>query len=167
MFLLLNIIINLLFTNTKGYVLINGEIPNDNKYYISSKISDEHKLWIMDGFDIIKPYKNLEIQNYYDSKCIRIKYSTLRYTGFSDFNGFLLDNNKWMIDKISIGINPNIKYYNSFLTIIIHELLHTLGLFHSDIMGSIMNKTFYILNGDIADVEYPFLHDDDIAGLLN
>jgi len=166
MFSLLSLIISLLYSTTKSFVVINGDINHQKPYYISSKISDKHKLWIMDAMSIVEPFNMLYTQEYFSNDCIRIHYSTLRYTGFTDFNGYLLSNNKWVIDKISIGINPNIDVYNAFISIILHELLHSVGLMHSDVQNSIMNMSIYVVNGAVSDVEYPFLHQDDIAGLL-
>lgn len=158
MYLKMNIIASLLFTVINGYEIINGIIPYQKKYYISSKITDNHKLWINDAINIL----DLETQDYYDSNCIRIRYSDLRYTGFTDFEGYLNSNNKWMIDKISVGVNPNIQFYNTFVLVMLHELLHTVGCFHSDVPNSIMNVSILVVNGEVQDVPFPILHQDDI-----
>lgn len=150
-----------------GYTLINGIIPYQKKYYISSQISNVHKLWIKDSMEIINPIKNLEIQEYYDSECIRIYYNNLRYTGFTEFEGYLTDNNEWIVDKIDIGISSNINYYNTFLTIMIHELLHANGCMHNDIEGSIMNVSILVLNNEVQNTEFPILHLDDISCLIS
>ena len=157
MYFILSIILSL----TTAYKLINGIIPYQKKYYISSKITDTHKLWITDSMKML----DLETQENYDRECIRIRYDTKRYTGFSDFDGYLLGNNEWMIEKIAIGVNPNIEFYNTFLLIMLHELLHTIGCFHSDVLGSIMNTSILVVNGIVQDVPFPILHQDDIACL--
>jgi len=158
---MMNIISLLLLVLTNGFNLINGIIPYQKKYYISSQISDTHKLWINEALEIL----DLETQNYYDRECIRIRYNTKRYTGFTEFEGYLLGTNEWMIDKIAIAVNPNIEFYNTFLLIMIHELLHTVGVYHSDIEGSIMNRSIYVVNGEVQDVPYPILHQDDIEAM--
>jgi len=156
-------IINLFFVvSINAYNLINGVIPYQKNYYISSKISDMHKLWITDAMDIINPIKKLETQEYYNNNCIRIRYDTQRYTGFSDFEGYLNSDNTWLIDKINLGINPNIQFYNAFVLIMVHELLHSIGCMHSDVFGSIMNTSLYVINDKVQDTEYPILHQDDI-----
>jgi len=121
-----------------------------------------HKLWITDAMDIINPIKKLETQEYYNNNCIRIRYDTQRYTGFSDFEGYLNSDNTWLIDKINLGINPNIQFYNAFVLIMVHELLHSIGCMHSDVFGSIMNTSLYVINDKVQDTEYPILHQDDI-----
>jgi len=112
--------------------------------------------------DIINPIKKLETQEYYNNNCIRIRYDTQRYTGFSDFEGYLNSDNTWLIDKINLGINPNIQFYNAFVLIMVHELLHSIGCMHSDVFGSIMNTSLYVINDKVQDTEYPILHQDDI-----
>ena len=160
----MNIINLLLLAITNGFNLINGIIPYQKKYYISSKITDIHRSFITDAINIL----DLETQDYYDRECIRIYYSDLRYTGFSDFDGYLLGTNEWMIDKISIGINPNIEFYNTFVLIMLHELLHTIGCMHSNIPNSIMNTSILVINGIVQDVpSFPILHEDEINCLQN
>ena len=163
MYLKMNIIASLLFTAINGYNLINAIIPYQKKYYISSKISDTHKLWITDAINIL----DLQTQEYYNNECIRIRYDTKRYTGFSDFDGYLLGTNEWVIEKISIAVNPNIEFYNTFLLIMIHELLHSVGCMHSEIPNSIMNVSILIINDKVQNTEFPILHQDDINCLQN
>lgn len=159
-------IINLFFVvSITAYNLINGVIPHQKNYYISSKISDMHKLWITDAMNIINPIKKLETQEYYNNNCIRIRYDTKRYTGFTDFEGYLTNDNTWIIDKINVGINPNIQFYNTFVSTMTHELLHSIGCMHSDVPNSIMNISLYVINEKVQDTEYPILHQDDIAAI--
>lgn len=159
MFFLLNIILSLAVS---GFNLINGKILKNKPYYISSQISDTHRSFITDAMNIIQPFKKLEIQEYYDNNCIRIHYSNLRYTGFTDFKGYLNNDNEWIITNIDIGINPNIEYYNVFVLIMTHELLHSIGCMHSDVPNSIMNVSLLVVNGVIEDTEYPILNQDDL-----
>lgn len=155
---MMNIISLLLLVLTNGFNLINGIIPYQKNYYISSQISDTHRSWIDDALEIL----DLQKQDFYDLNCIRIRYDTKRYTGFTEFEGYLMSNNEWLIDKIAIGINPNIEFYNTFLLIMIHELLHSLSCMHNNISGSIMNVSILIINDKVQDVPYPILHQDDI-----
>lgn len=152
----------IILQNTLGFTTINGLIPYQKKYYISSKISDTHKIWITDAMNIINPIKKLDTQENYNNNCIRIRYDTKRYSGFSDFEGYLNNDNTWIIDKINLGINPNIQFYNAFVLIMVHEILHTIGCMHNDIFGSIMNISVYVINGKVQDVPFPMLHQDDI-----
>lgn len=152
----------IILQNVLGFTTINGIIPYKKPYYISSKISDTHKLWITDAMNIINPITKLDTQDYYDNNCIRIRYDTTTYAGFSDFEGYLLNDNRWLVDKINIGINPNIEFYNTFVSIMTHELLHSIGCMHSDVFDSIMNITVIVVNDKVQDTEYPMLHQDDI-----
>ena len=72
----------------------------------------------------------------------------------------------FVIENTVISFNPNL-YENILGCVILHELAHSMSLFHNNIIGSIMNYTLFVdKNGYILnDTIECFLNTDDINGL--
>jgi len=156
-----------------GYVLTNGiNLSRNRPIYISSTLSQGHRDCVLDAVTVFNQYDHLynpiaiSYQNTEDT--VRISYGNLRYTGYSRITGLLNDDNEWIIDDVSIYLNPRITFRNTAIYIILHELAHAYGLHHSDVEGAFMNKTLTITaDGIVKDVNYPELQMDDIEGLYH
>ncbi len=164
-------IIFLLLKAAVGYELINGYGFYNRPIYISSAITPIHRDCITQAVTQFNRYDHLytpiAISDFKTDETIRIKYSTKRYTGYSKIQGLLNDDNDWNIDKISIGLNPNIDFMNSCVNIMLHELCHCRGLHHSNVEGAFMNQTIKItIDGYVKDMDYPELQLDDINGMV-
>ena len=160
-----------------SYTIINGQIQPKQDYYISSQLSLFHKECVTDTidyfnkFDFLRPINLVKQEDYNSKKDIRISYYELndphiRKTSSTEFRGHLTDGNKWSIDWMDVKLNRDIQYDNLCNFLVLHELLHTRGLYHSDNPNSFMNKTVYIKNGVVQDTDIEYLQWDDIQGLL-
>jgi len=157
-----------------GYILINGIIPEQKEYYISSQLSKDHTKCIYhtinyyNSFDFLE---NLKISDTYSSDHIRISYyqnddPNFRLTASTEFRGHLQQGNVWSIDWIDIKLNSRILYQDLCMWIILHEILHTRGIYHSQNTDSFMNKSVYLVNNIVQDTDIPYLELDDFEALL-
>ena len=155
--LLINCIkITLVYT----YSIINLIYPQRN-VYISSQIQQEQVYYIQNSIN------KMGLNQTYDKneRHIRIQYDNSIIAN-TQMSAFLYSIGSFVVENTIISFNPNL--YNEVLgCVILHELGHAHGLFHSNVSGSIMNWTIfvdengYILN-DNVECE---LHFDDINGI--
>ena len=130
-------------------IYISSQISNDKVYYIKKAI---------DKMDLTQTYdKNLNhIRIQYDNDII----------GNTAMTASVYNTGNFIIDSTIISFNPNL-YDNILGCVILHEICHSQGLFHSTEINSIMNYTVYvnkegyILNENIE----CFLAQDDLDGL--
>jgi hypothetical protein len=131
--------------------------------YISSLIQPEQIDYIQNSIakmNLTRTYDKFKYPN-----IIRIQYddSIIANTKMS---ATLYSIGSFVVENTIISFNPNI-YENVLGCVMLHELGHSVGLGHNNIMGSIMNFTLYINaygyilnNNDECE-----LSDDDINGI--
>ena len=162
---MLKLIINfilLILGNT--YELIDTNIQiNDRPIYISGRIIPEQKKEIRNAIQ--------EFNNYFpmvetENKLIphtRIQYGDI--IGGTHMSATTTSDGKFIIDKSIITFNKRLTG-NTLGCVIIHEILHSRGLYHSDVEGSIMNYTVKMTtDGEIIQTERCDLTADDVDGL--
>ena len=160
-----------------AYSFMNAMADWDKPIYISRSLTDFHRDCVVESVNIINKYNNMyhniEITDtYIGDSCVRVAYYTpndpyKRISGSTEFKGTLYDDNLWYVDKMQISINDEIQYFNSCLNVVVHELLHTRGLYHSDVPESIMNMSVIVTtNGILKDMIRPMLSMDDVLGLI-
>ena len=129
--------------------------------YISSQISNEQVYYIqksINKFNLSRTYDKTENH-------IRVEYCDACY-GITRMRSTLMSSGNFLIDWTTIGFHHNLTN-NVLGCVILHELGHAMGLFHSNVSGSIMNYSlyldsdYYILN---ANTEC-FLSEDDLLAL--
>ncbi len=160
-----------------AYTLINAHDVGNwvRPLYISRSLSSRHVMCTFEAVNIYNsqtPSAHVIISPIWQPSYVRISYyngddPTTRRTGSTRYTGHLQSNNEWSIDRMNIEISRDITHHNACVSIVLHEILHTRGLYHSDVPGSIMNLTIVIIGGEMIDTEYPVLNDDDIEGLSN
>ena len=140
---------------------IIGLLYPDRPIYISSQIQQEQVYYIeksINKFNLTRTYdKNLNH--------IRVEYCDACY-GITRMSSTLMSSGNFLIDYTNIGFHPNLTD-NVLGCVILHELGHSMGLFHSNVSSSIMNYTLY-LDSDyyvMNDNTECFLSDDDHAGI--
>ena len=140
-------IISLAFLTRPVY--ISSQISNEQVYYIQQSIN---KMGLNQTYD-----KN---ENH-----VRVEYCDACY-GITRMSSTLMSSGSFLIDYTNIGFHPNLTD-NVLGCIILHELGHSMGLFHSNVSGSIMNfslyldSDYYVMN---ANTECS-LSEDDILGI--
>ena len=161
-----------------GYIFMNGVIKRSLPIYLSSKLGPGHITCVLDAIDIY----NIHAPEYYEpvgtvpsyisGGCIRIGYYDnddvyVRITGSSKYTGTLLGDNTWLITNINIDINRSVPAPSNICTyIVLHELCHANGLFHSDVADAFMSRPVLIRDGFILNIpSIPYLEFDDIVGL--
>lgn len=161
---------------SSAYQMINGNIPTQNPIYLSSKLSLFHRNCAESAIDKLNEYSFLTSTHFstvpeYNHNTIRISYYSpfdyyARYTGSTEFTGVLNSLNEWDVKNIVININEEITDLNTCLFIIMHEICHSRGLFHSNDIYSIMNMSVSIFDNQVVPfVGEPYLGVDDILGL--
>jgi len=157
-----------------GYKLIAGTVPDKN-IYISSKLSSSHQQCIENVVDYYNTFSFLDSTvispNYDYHHDIRISYYDQndpqnRLTASTSFTGILLNDNTWSVSDMEIKLNKDIQHSNLCEFLMLHEILHTKGLYHSLNPYSFMNQSVFIRNEIVQDTEKPYMGWDDIAGLL-
>ena len=142
------------------YSIIGLTYPIRN-VYISSLIQSEQILYIQNSIN------KMNLTRTYDKteNHIRVEYCDACY-GITRMSSTLKSFGSFLIDYTNIGFHPNLT--DTVLgCVILHELGHSMGLFHSNVPGSIMNYTlfldsdYYVMNDNTE----CFLSDDDINGI--
>ena len=133
----------------------------DRPIYISSQIQQEQIYYIENSIN------KMNLTRTYDKNLnhIRVEYCDACY-GITRMSSTLMSSGDFLIDYTNIGFHPNLTD-NVLGCIILHELGHSMGLFHSNVSGSIMNFTLY-LDSDyyvMNDNTECFLSEDDHAGI--
>ena len=133
----------------------------DRPIYISSQIQQEQIYYIENSIN------KMNLTRTYDKNLnhIRVEYCDACY-GITRMSSTLMSSGNFLIDYTNIGFHPNLTD-NVLGCIILHELGHSMGLFHSNVSGSIMNYTLY-LDSDyyvMNDNTECFLSEDDHAGI--
>jgi hypothetical protein len=129
--------------------------------YISSLIQPEQILYIQNSINKM----NLTRTYFKESNHIRIQYDN-DIIANTKMSATLYQIGSFVVENTVISFNPNI-YENVLGCVMLHELGHSVGLGHNNIMGSIMNFTLfinaygYILNNN----DECELSDDDINGI--
>ena len=130
-------------------VYISSQIQTEQIFYIQNSIA---KIGLTQTYD--KTENHIRIQ--YDNTII----------GNTRMSGSVYSFGSFVIENTSISFNSNL--YDEVLgCVILHELGHSVGLFHSNESGSIMNYTLYIDKNNIIlneNIEC-FLSQDDILGI--
>ena len=129
--------------------------------YISSQIQQEQVYYIkksIEKFNLTRTYdKNLNH--------IKIQYNA-DIIGNTVMSATLYSTGRFVVENTIISFNPNL-YENILGCVILHELGHSIGLFHNNISSSIMNFTIfvdkegYIINDNVE----CYLSQDDINGI--
>ena len=148
--------INLMVVYTYSVI---GLIFQIRDVYISSLIQQEQVYYIQ------KSINKMGLKQTYDKtkNHIRVEYCDACY-GITRMSSTLMSSGNFLIDYTNIGFHPNLTD-NVLGCVILHELGHSMGLFHSNVSGSIMNYTLY-LDSDyyvMNDNTECFLSDDDRA----
>ena len=129
--------------------------------YISSLIQQKQVYYIE------KSIEKMNLHRTYDKNLnhIRIQYDN-NIIGNTAMTATLYQIGSFVIENTIISFNPNL--YDEILEcVILHELGHSMGLFHNNISSSIMNYTlfldsdYYVMNDNTE----CFLSDDDINGI--
>ena len=140
--------------------IINLTYPQRN-VYISSQISNEQVYYIQQSIN------KMNLSRTYDKteNHIRVEYCDACY-GITRMSSTLMSSGNFLIDYTNIGFHPNLTG-NVLGCVILHELGHSMGLFHSNVSSSIMNYTlyldsdYYVMN---ANTEC-YLNNDDLDGI--
>ena len=130
-------------------VYISSQIQPDQVYHIEKSINK---------FNLTRTYDKNE-------NLIRIQYDN-NIIGNTAMTAELYSIGSFIVESSIISFNPNM--YDEVLgCVILHELGHSVGLFHSTVLGSIMNYTIYIDKNNIIlnDNTECFLSQDDIVGI--
>ena len=143
-----------------SFNIINLIYPQRN-VYISSQISNEQVYYIQNSIN------KMNLSRTYDKNenHIRVEYCDACY-GITRMSSTLMSSGSFLIGYTNIGFHPNLTG-NVLGCVILHELLHSMGLFHNNISNSIMNYTLY-LDSDyyvMNDNTECFISDDDHAGI--
>ena len=129
--------------------------------YISSLIQQKQVYYIE------KSIEKMNLHRTYDKNLnhIRIQYDN-NIIGNTAMTATLYQIGSFVIENTIISFNPNLT--DDILgCVILHELGHSMGLFHNNISSSIMNYTlfldsdYYVMNDNTE----CFLSDDDINGI--
>lgn len=173
-------ILNFIFTSlATSYTFINGDNNDWNKpIYLSRSLSEPHTSCVVESIKILNEfsiyYEPTSITDtYVDGESVRIGYyepydQWKRRTASSSFHGILLSSNQWQVEKTSINLNQNITDFDTCCSIVLHELLHVRGLYHTDYAGSVLNSTVYFSpDGYMYPLERPRMTLDDIIGLMS
>ena len=163
------------YTQVMAYTFINAR---DDGYwvrplYLSRSLSSDHIACVLEAVNIYNIQTTrapIIISPIWRSSYIRVSYYSeddvsIRSTGSTFYRGHLQSDNIWLIDSMDINISPDISLYNACVSIVLHEIVHTRGLYHSDVPGSIMNLSIAFKDGHMIDTEYPMLSPDDIDGI--
>jgi hypothetical protein len=163
------------YAQAMAYTFINARDGGQwvRPIYLSRSLSSDHITCAIEAvniYNIQTPIDSIIISPIWEPSYIRVSYYSddsqyRRLTGSTNIAGHLQSDNMWVIDRMNIEISRDIYHHNTCVSIVLHELLHTRGLYHSDIPGSIMNLSIVI--NRLTDTEYPVLNDDDIEGLSN
>ena len=129
--------------------------------YISSQIQQEQVYHIQNSIN------KMGLNQTYDKNenHIRVEYCDACY-GITRMSSTLMSSGNFLIDYTNIGFHPNLTD-NVLGCVILHELCHANGLFHSNVSSSIMNYTlyldsdYYVMN---ANTEC-YLNNDDLDGI--
>ena len=117
--------------------------------YISSKIPESQVSAIQKAMDQMGLARTFDR----DSNIIRIQYDN-NVVANTQMSASLYSPGWFLVDRTLVSFNP-VLTGNMLSCVILHELGHTQGVNHNDIMGSIMNftilvdKNAYILNEDV------------------
>lgn len=163
--------------NIESYSFINGITNWNRPIYISRSLSDFHTDCVKEAIHTINKYdtsySHVDItKKYLGNACIRVSYYEMhnpqkRLTGSTKFTGTLFDDNQWYIDSMHISMNEDIQPFDTCVNLLVHEILHTKGLHHSDDPNSIMNMSVYITtDGEVLNAERAAMGIDDIMGLI-
>ena len=129
--------------------------------YISSLIQSEQILYIQNSI------AKMNLSRTYDKSenHIRIQYDN-SIIGNTAMTATLYSIGSFVVEETTISFNPNL--YDEVLgCVILHELGHSLGLYHNNISSSIMNfslyldSDYYVMNDNME----CYLNNDDIMGL--
>ena len=158
-----------------GYNLIPGVVIQ-RPFTISNGLSTDHVSCIKDAisefnsvardFDINTRVTLLD-QCTPDRLCNTISYGANNDSlGYTSISGFYA-NTDWYIEQTNIYISSLVPYHNTCYNIILHELLHSKGLHHSTVVGSIMNNSISTYpDGRVYDMDKWNFVLDDLIGLL-
>jgi hypothetical protein len=141
------------------YSIINTIYPIRD-VYISSLIQPEQIFYIQNS--IAKIGLNQTFNKH--SNYIRIQYKN-DIIANTAMTANLYSIGDFVVTETIISFNPNL--YDEVLgCVILHELGHSMGLFHNSNVDSIMNYTLYIDDGYILNDDTEcLLSDDDYAGI--
>lgn len=161
----LSILINLILCSTYELIIKKIRIPNRD-FYISTQIQDSQ---ISEIYNAINEYnKYFVLKETYDKNTnhIRIQYGD-GLMGYTVLSASLYSDNQFYIDRSIISFNDRLTG-NTLQCVILHEVLHSQGLTHNEIEGTVMNYSVKInRDDDIIQDEMPCkLALDDIIGLL-
>ena len=142
------------------YSYIGLVYPN-RPMYISSQISNEQVYYIQ------KSINKMNLSRTYDKNenHIRVEYCDACY-GITRMSSTLMSSGNFLIDWTTIGFHHNLTN-NVLGCVVLHELGHSMGLFHSNVSSSIMNYSLY-LDSDyyiLNDNTECFLSRDDLDGI--
>jgi hypothetical protein len=74
--------------------------------------------------------------------------------------------NEWVCEPVNIRISPRLTFRNVIFNVLLHELLHSKGLFHSSDPRSVMNSTLIVdKNGIPKNTVKKRMTSDDLRGL--
>jgi hypothetical protein len=147
-------------------------VPEFNKFiYISTKINTEQVSYIKDAinkFNLIELFDEKKILKITDTKMI--KHTRIEYgesMGLTDITARLYSDNKFHIQHTLISFRPDL-VGESLVCVILHELLHSVGVTHNELEDSIMNISITVdVKGNIIQHEPCNLSLDDVLSILN
>ena len=154
-----------------SFKLIPGYIL-EKPFNIHNTVSDFHVRCInnaAEDFNSLTYFHGMTIQfiDKCDAYCNQIQYTNnTDRVGYTEIYGFH-NGKSWYNDETNIYISPSINYFNTCYNVMIHEFLHSKGLDHSIIKGSIMNNSIHMYtDGTFVMTDKWLFSLDDLWGLI-
>mgnify|MGYP006117129357 CR=1 FL=1 len=114
--------------------------------------------------------QRIDISDEYCTPCHSIELDPQDLSGYITLSGIYDgSSNNWVCDPANIYLSPSLTWDNTIFNIIMHEILHSKGLYHSRETDSVMNNTIIVDTQGIPIKDYPrfSLTWNDLYGLRN